>query len=160
MLDENAGSKKFQAMAMVNAPNVTLTAVEHDLHGRERMLSVHNESREMDAPYVDSAVDLHCIVRVALAESLDYSFATRFHNPHYQKERSQNLIEQEHDPKRITKQGKFSGKIVSQDKVRKSTCINWKHDNSPTLRKDVLEMKCSGLCHLLLTNQLDFFRRI
>ncbi|XVF33061.1 hypothetical protein REPUB_Repub17cG0135900 [Reevesia pubescens] len=89
MLDEHSGSKKFQAMAMVNAPNVILTAVEHDPHGRG----------------------------VALAESLDYSFATSVRNPHYQKEISRNLIEQEDDPKRITKHGKFSGKIVSQDKA-------------------------------------------
>ncbi|XWS31953.1 hypothetical protein CRYUN_Cryun23aG0119700 [Craigia yunnanensis] len=129
MPDEHAGSKKHQAMAMVNAPNVTLTAVEHDPHGRERMLSVHNESREMDAPSADLAVDLHCVVRVALAESLDYSFATRFHNPRYQKERSQNLIEQEDDPKRMTKQGKFSGKIVSRDKAidvkQHATAVNF-----------------------------------
>lgn len=138
MLDEYAGSKKFQAMAMVNAPNVTLTAVGHDSHGRERMLSIHNESGEMNAPSIDSAVDLHCVVRVTLAESLDYPFASRFHDPHYQKERSRDLIEQEDDPKGITKQGQFSGNMVSQDKARESTCINWKPHNSPTLRKDVL----------------------
>ena len=70
---------------------MSLTAIEHNSHGWEWMLSVHNESGEMDVPSVDSAVDLNCIVRVALAECLDYSFATKFHNPRHQKERSSNF---------------------------------------------------------------------
>ncbi|XP_017969884.1 PREDICTED: NAC domain-containing protein 14 isoform X1 [Theobroma cacao] len=136
MLDEHSGSKKFQAMAMVNAPNETLTSVEHDPHGRERMLSIHNESREMDAPSGDSAVDLHCIFHVALAESVDYSYA-RFDNPQYQ-ERSQNLIEQEDDPIRITKQGKFSVKTVSLDKAR-DVKQHVPADNLPQMENAVME---------------------
>ncbi|EOX95535.1 Uncharacterized protein TCM_005010 isoform 1 [Theobroma cacao] len=136
MLDEHSGSKKFQAMAMVNAPNETLTSVEHDPHGRERMLAIHNESREMDAPSGDSAVDLHCIFHVALAESVDYSYA-RFDNPQYQ-ERSQNLIEQEDDPIRITKQGKFSVKTVSLDKAR-DVKQHVPADNLPQMENAVME---------------------
>ncbi|XVF72917.1 hypothetical protein PTKIN_Ptkin12aG0159300 [Pterospermum kingtungense] len=117
MLDEHTGSKKFQAMTMVNAPNATLTA-EHDLHGREGTLPFRNELRKIDALTVNSASGLHCSAHVALAENLDYFSATRFFNhPHYQKERSQDLVEQEYDPKRTTKQGNFSGKRVSQDKA-------------------------------------------
>ncbi|XVF72920.1 hypothetical protein PTKIN_Ptkin12aG0159600 [Pterospermum kingtungense] len=117
MLDEHTGSKKFQAMTMVNAPNATLTA-EHDPHGRERTLPFRNELRKIDALTVNSASGLHCSAHVALAENLDYFSATRFLNhPHYQKERSQDLVEQEDDPKRTTKQGNFSGKRVSQDKA-------------------------------------------
>lgn len=99
LLDEHTGSKKFQPTAMVNAPNVNLTA-EHDYHGRERMLSVDNESRKSDAPSIDSASALHSIYHVAVASI----------NPHYQKEISQNLIEREDDPKGTTKQVKFQEK--------------------------------------------------
>ncbi|KAK8499619.1 hypothetical protein V6N13_131973 [Hibiscus sabdariffa] len=124
MLDKHSGSKKFQASAMIDVPNVTLAAVKHDPHGREGMVSAHNESWEMDAPAVESVVDLHCTVR-----------ATRFNNPHYQEESCQNSLEQKDDPKRIAKRGKFCRKIFSQDKVRESTCINWKPNSSPALRK-------------------------
>lgn len=106
MTDEHGGSKKHQSLAMVNAPNVTSSSVKQDPHGRDRMVSLNNESREMDISDVESVVDPHRIVR-----------ATRLHNPYYKK-----LREQE-DPKRINKRGKFCRKIASQDKVRESTCI-------------------------------------
>ncbi|TYI14810.1 hypothetical protein ES332_A08G146500v1 [Gossypium tomentosum] len=101
MLDEHGGSKKHQALAMVNAPNVTSSSVKQDPHGRDRMVSLNNESGEMDIPDVESVVDPHGIVR-----------ATRFHNPYYKK-----LGEQEDDPKRINKRGKFCRKIAFQDEA-------------------------------------------
>ncbi|MBA0796285.1 hypothetical protein Gohar_007064, partial [Gossypium harknessii] len=101
MLDAHGDSKKHQALAMVDAPNVTSSSVKQDPHGRDRMVSLNNESREMDIPDVGSVVDPHSIVR-----------ATRFHNPYYQK-----LGEQEDDAKRINKRGKFCRKIASQDKA-------------------------------------------
>ncbi|MBA0763453.1 hypothetical protein Gotri_012890, partial [Gossypium trilobum] len=101
MLDAHGDSEKHQALAMVNAPNVTSSSVKQDPHGRDRMVSLNNESREMDIPDVESVVDPHSIVH-----------ATRFHNPYYQK-----LGEQEDDAKRINKRGKFCRKIASQDKA-------------------------------------------
>nr|KJB24523.1 hypothetical protein B456_004G149000 [Gossypium raimondii] len=101
MLDAHGDSKKHQALAMVNAPNVTSSSVKQDPHGRDRMVSLNNESRELDIPDVESVVDPHSIVR-----------ATRFYNPYYQK-----LGEQEDDAKRINKRGKFCRKIASQDKA-------------------------------------------
>ncbi|OMO82378.1 No apical meristem (NAM) protein [Corchorus olitorius] len=117
MLCEHAGLKKIHAMAMANAPNVTITAVENEPHGRDKMLSVHNDSKEMDAPSVDPAVAVRCVFHIGLVESLDYPPATNFYDPQHQ-ECSEILIEQEEDPKRISKQGKISGKTASLDKAK------------------------------------------
>ncbi|GMI75955.1 hypothetical protein HRI_001264700 [Hibiscus trionum] len=129
MLDEHAGSKKLQASAMVNVPNVTLSAVKHDPHGRERMVSVCKDSWEMDAPAVESVVDLQCTVR-----------ATRIDNPQYQKERCQKLIEQNDEPKRIAKRRKFCGKLLSQDEAidlkKHATAVNLPLKENPIMESN------------------------